>query len=385
MDKLPIYYEESFKIPLFKPFIPPSITNSLENVFTTRWIGQGPQVDIFERIFSSNVCGNKPCIAVNAGTHALHLSYLLSGLKQGDEVIVPVFTCAATNIPLLWERAKIVFVDIEKDSMNIDVGKIEDCISDRTKAIVCVHYGGYPCELSSLQRIEKVYNIPVIQDSAQAIGALYEGKPISSWTKYTAYSFQAIKHITTGDGGMLCINQNDSCFVDKARRLRWFGIDRASKLKGKWSGNIEEIGYKYQMNDIAACMGICALQYLDSLISKRIELLQEYENRLSSISGIEYFSGSTTPKNEKYKHAAWLCTVLVKERECLIRKLNSMGIEAHQVHYRNDKLSIFQKKRTKESFPNMDSIEDKYLLLPLHQNLTIECVDKICNVIESGW
>lgn len=379
------YYKDKYDISLFKPFTSPEIVTRLQELFSTRWIGQGPKVDIFEKQFSARVCDNYPCIAVAAGTHALHLAYKLTDLLPGDEVIAPVFTCAATNIPFLWEKVRIKFVDIEKQSMNIDTSQIEKNISENTKLIVCVHYGGYPCDLNALQRIEAKYGIPVIQDCAQAIGAVFNGKPISRWSMFSTFSFQAIKHITTGDGGMLCINSHDHKFTNRARKLRWFGIDRTAKFNGSWNNNIDEIGYKYHMNDIAATLGVAALPYLDTILSKRIKLLKLYENRLSKISGIKYFSGKADPKDGKYIHAAWLCTVLVEDRNSLIKKLNSSGIEAQQVHFRNDTLSIFKNHRNTNSFPNMTAVEGKYLVLPLHHQLTTENVDYICDIIEDGW
>ena len=193
---------------------------------------------------------NNPCIATGAGTDALHLAYILSGLKFGDEVIAPVYTCTATNIPFLYMGVKIKFADVDPATMNISVESVKKLITSKTKAIVCTHYGGLPCDMDELRKIASRKKIPIIEDAAHALGATYGNKPIGSLSDFTMFSFQAIKHITTGDGGMLCIKNKK--LLDKARRIRWFGIDREGKQKGTWKNDIYEVGYKYQMTDIGA-------------------------------------------------------------------------------------------------------------------------------------
>jgi len=258
-------------------------------------------------------------------------------------------------------------------------------INEKTKAIVCVHYGGLPCDLDELSAIEKEFGIPVIQDGAHALGLRWRGHPMSHWSSYTMYSFQAIKHITTGDGGMLIINSdNGSELIEKARRLRWFGIEREKKLGGIWDNDIREIGYKYQMTDVAASIGLSALPHVGSLLQHRRKLLSIYQERLSDAEGIKYFSGAVNG-DSKYEHGAWLCTVLAERRLELQKMLYEHGIESNQIHYRNDRYSIFNKSVGNEGYPNMDRINDDYLVLPLHHKITEEQVHHICNLISKGW
>tara|TARA_B100000029_G_scaffold398333_1_gene396796 strand:+ start:720 stop:1826 length:1107 start_codon:yes stop_codon:yes gene_type:complete len=365
-------------IVLFHPFIPENASKRVSDVLSTRWIGQGPKVDEFEKKFKNMFTNSSDCIAVGSGTDALHLSYVCAGLKPGDEVITPVFTCTATNIPLLYMGIKIRFADVDKKTLNINVDHVRELINEKTKAIVCVHYGGLPCDMSSLMKISKEYNIPIIQDSAHALGAKYNNIDIADLTEYSCFSFQAIKTITTGDGGMLVLN--DRQLASKAKRIRWFGIDREKKQKGLWENDITEIGYKYQMNDIAAVMGICGLESYKGQLDHRRKLFSRYIERIKKISGVKMINDG----NNKYYHASWLCTILIENRSGLEKKLKENRIESSQVHYRNDRYTIFSNYRQGQ-LPNMDDIEDNYLVLPLHSKVSLDDVDMICDVIKSGW
>ena len=161
---------------LFYPYIPKKSIKILENRLSTRWIGQGPMVDKFEKKFSKIFLNGKECVSTGSGTDALHLSYILADLKPGDEVIAPVFTCTATNIPLLYIGAKIKFADIDPDTFNISIDHVKKLITKKTKAIVFVNYGGLPCDLEELNKIAKKNKIKLIQDAAQSLGSTYKKK-----------------------------------------------------------------------------------------------------------------------------------------------------------------------------------------------------------------
>jgi dTDP-4-amino-4,6-dideoxygalactose transaminase len=342
----------------------------------SRWIGQGPKVDLFEARFKEQFNQPGPCIAVGSGTDALHLAYLLAGIKAGDEVLVPLFTCTATNIPLLYIGARPVFVDVDPRTLNISVEDLKRKISGRSKAIVCVHYGGLPCDMDEIHELARAYGIPVIEDAAHALGAMYAGKPVGTQSQYTMYSFQAIKHLTTGDGGLLTFT--DASQESLVRRLRWFGIDRVNKQKGIWENDIKEIGYKYQMTDIGAAIGLAGLEEFADTLAYRRGLYARYVERLNGFADVRIV-GDDDPRKQ---HAAWLFTILVDRRIDLQLKLREHRIESGQTHYRNDLYSIFN---CSESFPNMDSIDERYLILPLHTQMTLADVDRICDVIRQGW
>ena len=379
MSKEPRYPQESNNqlIPLFYPSVPPDAVAEVTDTLNSRWIGQGPKVEIFESMFSEKFTTNKTCISVGSGTDALHLAYLLAGVEKDSEVLVPVFTCTATNIPFLYIGAKVKFVDVAKTSLNMDLDDLERTITTTTAAIVIVNYGGLPVDLDRLNQIALRYKIPVIQDSAHALGATYKGKKIADLTDFSIYSFQAIKHITTGDGGMLVINNPD--LAEKAKRLRWFGIDRTSKLLGVWENDIQDVGFKYQMNDVSAAMGIAGLKAIDGYLKQRRDLLNAYIQNLRLNESVKIIDAEAP----SIEHAAWMFTIRVKNRTKLQSTLLAQGIESSQVHYRNDRYSIFDGR--KSDLPNMDSIEDEYLVLPLHTKMTESDVERICSVINGGW
>jgi perosamine synthetase len=374
---MPLMEPGDDNIVLFHPHIPENAINIVQQTLRTRWIGQGPKVDEFELQFGNKFAEGGVAVAVGSGTDALHLSYILAGIKAGDEVIAPVFTCTATNIPLLYERAVVRFADVQPGTLNMDPEHVKQLVNEKTKAIVCVHYGGLPCDMKELGEIAATWGIPIIEDAAHALGATYHGKPIGSISDFTMFSFQAIKHITTGDGGMLILK--DETLKDKAHRIRWFGIDRTAKQMGHWENDIKEVGYKYQMNDIAAAMGLAALEEFDQISALRKNLFKKYSELLRGVPGVQFVGDGYTDR----EHAAWLCTIIVDNRFELQTKLREHHIESNQVHYRNDRYTIFGGRR--DNLPNMDAVEDKYLVLPLHTKMNVDHVEKVCDVIRSGW
>lgn len=371
--------DKSDNIVLFYPQVSELAKKYVLDTLDSRWIGQGPKVKLFEESFSKKFGSNRPAIAVGSGTDALHLSYVLAGLNPGDEVIAPLFTCTATNIPFLYMGVKVNFADIDPETMNIDVNHVRQLMNKKVKAIVCVHYGGLPCDMDELQSIADDWGIPVIEDAAHAVGARYKGADIGSISDFTMFSFQAIKHITTGDGGMLIVKNKD--LLDKAERIRWFGIDRKSKQAGIWENDITEVGYKYQMTDIAAAMGIASLSEFDIHSKHRKNLFSLYERELQNFERLKIIGSGFTDR----EHGAWMFTVVVEDRYILQKKLRDHGIESNQVHFRNDRYSIFKEFTDGKKFPNMDKIEEDYLVLPLHTKMTVNDVERVCSVIKSGW
>jgi perosamine synthetase len=341
MNELPLMDVTESNIVLFHPHVSEKARQYVNDTLQTRWIGQGPKVDQFEELFSQKFAAGNAAVSVGSGTDALHLAYLMAGLKAGDEVVAPLFTCTATNTPFLYMGVTVRFADVQPGTLNLDPNHVATLVNDRTRAIVCVHYGGLPCDMTELQAIARRWNIPIIEDAAHAVGATYKGDVIGSISDFTIFSFQAIKHITTGDGGMLTF-QDDGELLEKAKRLRWFGIDRSAKQMGIWENDIREVGYKYQMNDIAAAMGLAAIEEIDAILRLRRSHLARYEELLSGVPGMEFVGGGYTDR----EHAAWLCTVLAEDRAGLQKQLRVNNIESGQVHYRNDRYSIFGGRRS---------------------------------------
>ena len=290
-------------------------------------------------------------------------------------MIAPVFTCTATNIPLLYIGAKIKFVDVDPQTMNLDINDLKKKISKKTKAIVCVHYGGIPCNMHEINKLAKKFKVKVIEDAAQALGGKYNKKKIGTISDFTVFSFQAIKHITTGDGGMLCIK--DKRLLQKAKRIRWFGIDRTQKQLGIWGNDIKEIGYKYQLTDLGASVGYQSLIDFKKIISHRLKIYNIYLKHLSKNPNLKCIHDY----DPKKQCAAWLFTILTNKKDYLQKKLRENNIETNQVHFRNDKYSIFKEHVKKQKFKNMDMIENKYLVLPIHTKVTVKDANNICKLI----
>jgi len=370
----PVMEEGEGRIVLFRPNVPKKAIEYIAEVLESRWIGQGPRVDEFEKKFEASFGGGNTAISCGSGTDALHLAYLLAGVKTGDEVICTVFTCTASNLPALYIGATPIFADIVPSTLNIDPAHVRTLITSKTKAIVFVDYGGLPADLDELVKISQEFNIPLIEDAAHALGAKHNDRSIGSISDYTIFSFQAIKHITTGDGGMLMIK--DPAKVEEAKRLRWFGIDRNSKFHGIWENDIHEVGFKYQMNDIAAAMGLAALEEFDETLKLRKLLLSTYVDGLQGVENLEIVGAPVT--ND---HAAWLFTILVPDAKALRDFLFTKDIESGQVHFRNDRYTVFGGRKT--ILPKMDSVESRYLVLPLHTHMTARDVKKICAEIIS--
>ncbi len=350
-NKIPLFWPQQYKEEWLE---------ALAEVFDTRWIGQGPLVDRFEREFGKKF-GYEYCLALNSGSSALELAYHLIGISSGDEVITACLTCTATNIPLIRRGARIVFADIQ-DNLVIDYADVEKKVTPKTKAIVAVTLGGLPID-KRIFRLARSLHIPVVIDAAQSLGV---SEPYGD---YVCYSFQAIKHFTTGDGGMLVLRNKAD--YDRAKKLRWFGIDREAKRKLNWNAlvnhqtamEIEEPGYKYHMNDIAAALGLVGLQHTDEILEFRRGLCDYYAVDMPDDIRCVY-GGS-----------CWLLAIITEQRNSLIEHLRKNGIECDVVQLRNDMFKVFGGKR--QNLPKMNEMEAKYMYLPLHSKITRNDVDYI--------
>lgn len=327
---------------LFKPFVSQEAKDNVLRVLNSDFLAEGEEVKLFEQELEKKL-DKKNILTVNSGTSALELAYELAGIEEGDEVITPILTCTATNLPLLHRKAKIVFADIDYD-LNIDISDVKKKITTKTKAIVFVHFGGNSRGLSNLIAICRERNIILIEDAAQAITSDYWGK-----ADFTAVSLQAIKTITSGDGGLLICKRDED--YEKAKRLRWFGIDRNDR-----SRDVTEAGYKYHMNNISASIGRGNLLHID-----------EIKNHLDKIRVIydKYFITAHT----------WLAMSLTTDYLGLQKELENAGYEMDQHHYRNDKYAVFG-GRVRDC-PTMDFIENKYYFVPFHYGVTLEDAENI--------
>lgn len=337
---------------LFKPYINDKARENVQRVLLSDQIAEGEEVKLFEHEFATKFSLTH-VVAVNSGTSALELAYELAGIGPGDEVITPVLTCTATNIPLVRRGARIVFADTDYD-LNINIEDVKRKITNRTKAIVFVHFGGNNRGLSDILEIGRVHGILVIEDAAQAVGSEFWGR-----ADFTCVSLQAIKTITSGDGGFLiCKRDTDA---NRAKRLRWFGYDREEKQR-LGDTDLKEAGYKYHMNNVSAAIGRGNLEDIDMLIAHRKALGEIYTSY-----GL-------------FAHA-WLAGGFTDNYEALKATYAESGIEIGQHHYRNDQYTLF--KEFKNDCPVMDELEGKYFFVPNHHAVTEENAHRIGQIYQN--
>ena len=360
-------------IPLFKVHMPKSVQDPLLETLFSGFVGQGPKVDEFEDRLAEYF-NNKNIVTLNAGTSGLQLALRLANVGYDDEVISTPMTCTATNMPILAAGAKIVWADVDSTTGLISPESIESRITSRTKAIMMVHFGGIPCDIEAINTIAKKHGIKTIEDGAHAFGSEYQGQKIGNHSDFVMFSLQAIKHITTIDGGILiCQNAKD---FERAKLLRWYGIDRNSPRKDfRCEENIEEYGYKFHMNDIAAVIGIEQLKYVDDLVSKHVNNAKFYDKDLQDLDKV-----TLLPRSDNSLSASWLYTIHVTERDEFMNYMSKNHVMTSKVHERNDIHDCIKKFKTK--VPGVDAFCSSQLSIPVGWWLTSDQLSYIANLIK---
>jgi len=362
----------------FQVHISSQAIESATEVLKSGWISEGDKVKEFEAALSERLGLCNP-VTVNSGTSALHLALAIAHVGPEDEVILPAQTFVATGMVVLSKRAKPVFVDIQPNTGNICPKSISEKITERTKAVIAVHWGGYPCDLDEINNLAERHNLIVIEDAAHALGAGYKGKPVGSISRFTAFSFQAIKHLTTGDGGALCCLDEED--YSSALNRRWFGIDRTHdqpSVLGEREYDIKEVGYNYHMNNLAAAVGLGNLEDFPSNLKRRREVAKLYRDNLKDVPGLQLLD-----YEDDRDSAYWLFTVLVERREDFIRALKSKTVPTSVVHLRIDKNSVFGGQVP--DLPNQEKFNDMQVAIPIHSALTDEDVNLTIEAIINGW
>lgn len=361
-------------IPLFKVFLPPEeiLIPRLRDVLYSGQISEGVQVYEFESKFASFV-GLPNILSFYSGTAALHAALILAGVQPGDEVISTPMTAEPTNMAILHAGGKIVWADVDPQNGNISADSIAERITQKTRAIMVVHYGGIPAAMKIIRKIADKHGIPVIEDAAHALGARYKKAPIGAHSEYTMFSLQAIKHMTTVDGGMLaCKNPAD---LPRGRKIRWFGIDRQAS---RTEVDVKEVGYKYHMNNVNATIGLVQLDHITPVIERHIANGRYFDTALMGIPGLELCRW-----DEEAEPSYWFYTVLAERRDDLSRYLTEHGIGNSQAHKRNDLHSVFAPSRC--ALPSLDSFYSRMLHIPCGWWVTDEYREKIVEVIKEGW
>lgn len=353
---------------LFKVFMSKDVLEPLNTVLMSGYITQGKQVEKFEEELKK-LFDYPYILSLNSATSGLTLAIRLikDELKcnDDDEVLSSPLTCMATNLPILANNLKIKWVDVDKETGLIDLYDLESKITNKTKIITFVHWGGYPVDLDKLNEIldrkekEIGFRPYVLEDCAHAFLSEYKGKMIGCHGNFAVFSTQAIKSLTTGDGGLIfCPNEE---FYNKAKLLRWFGIDREKRnYKGKdfrLEHDVTDWGYKYHMNDINATIGLHNLPHIKGLIEKNRKNAKYLYNNLE-----EHVKILNKP-SERFNSAYWLFTISIDNKLEFIEYMKKENIMVSQVHQRNDIHSCF--KDFKTHLPNMDELEKNIICIPV--------------------
>jgi len=356
---------------------------AVNKIIASKWLTMGEVTKAFEDEFARSI-GVKHAIAVVNGTAALHLAIKGLGITNGDEVIVPSLTFVATANAVIYVNAKPIFADIaSSDNWNISPEDIEKKISSRTKAIIVMHYGGYPCDMDSINSIAKKHNLFVIEDAAHAPGAEYNGNKCGSLGDVACFSFFSNKNMTTGEGGM--ITTEDDALSKKIRLMRSHGMTSLTldRYKGHaFSYDVIELGYNYRIDEIRSALGLVQLNKLEANNQKREVLTNRYRKNLAEINWL-----SSPFKNQSNKPAYHLFPILCPKvkREDFMKYLRSRGIQT-SIHYPPVHLFSFYRQNfsTKEGdLPLTEAIARKEVTLPMSPILTIENIDRIVEEIKS--
>lgn len=341
-------------VPLVKVAMPPRhrLIPSLEDVLYGGVIGEGEHVYRFEERFAEHFELSNT-IATSSGTAALHIALLLSGADQrGAEVITTSMTAEPTNTTILNCGAVPVFVDVDPTTGNLSPVAVEAAVTPQTVAIIVVHYAGYLADLKALREIADRHGLFLIEDCAHALGARHNGKPIGSIGDYAIFSFQAIKHMTTVDGGMLVLK--DESRIEKARRLRWFGL---SKGVPRTEVDITDVGFKFNMNNVAAVIGNAQLDHIDPLIARHKDNGQFFDHALNGLNGIEsaHVLANTEP-------SYWIYTLLADDPHDVEARLAEIGVMASKLHRPNHFHSVF--KPYAGAMPGLDAFYNRLVHIP---------------------
>jgi dTDP-4-amino-4,6-dideoxygalactose transaminase len=361
-------------IPLFKVFLAPEndLMPRLRDVLYSGNISEGEPVYEFERRFAGFV-GLPNVLSFYSGTAALHTALLLAGIQQGDEVISTPMTAEPTNMAICHAGAKVVWADVDPANGVVTAASIGERITSRTRAIMVVHYGGVPAPMDGIRGVAQQAGIPVIEDAAHALGARYGNCPIGAGSEYTMFSLQAIKHMTTVDGGMLACKDPDD--LPKGRILRWFGIDRRAS---RTEVDVSTVGYKYHMNNVNATIGLVQLDHIAPVIDRYIANGRYFGTALRGIPGLDLCAW-----DKKAEPSYWFYTVLAERRDDLARYLTEHGIGNSQAHKRNDLHSVFASSRCE--LPGLGSFYSRMLHIPCGWWVSDEDREFIVDTIRLGW
>ena len=363
-------------LPFFKTYINKSANNKVISTLNSNFVNEGYVVDEFENKLTKFL-DLKYVNTTNSGTSSLHLSLLAAGVGPGDDVLLSPQTFVATGLAIKYCGANPVFCDIQLQTGNICQEFIKKKITLRTKAIIAVHWSGYPCDMDEIKKLilKSKKKIFIIEDAAHAFGAQYKGKKIGNISDFTCFSFQSTKHLTCGDGGAVtCLEKKN---FEKIKKLKWFGIHRKkNKLNflGERKYNLFQPGYKYHMNNFSASLGIENLKLMRKVLKYHRKIGSLYFKYLSDLDGVKLMK-----YDKNNLHSYWFFQLLANDRNKFIKKIRSLNIPCTVVNQRIDRYKIFNKIDEK----NINYFYEHHIGLPVNTSIKKEHILKIVNILKN--
>lgn len=365
------------KVSLSGPDITQKEIDLINEVVKSGWLSIGPKIEEFEQKFI-DYFDVKHAIGVNSGTSGLHLLVKSLGIEDGDEVITTPFSFVASANCFLFERAKPVFVDIDEKTMNIDIDKIEEKITDKTKAILPVDVFGQPIDMERIMKIANKHNLKVIEDSCEAIGAKYNGIKAGTMGDGAVFAFYPNKQITTAEGGMIITNNDE--VADMCRSLR----SQGRAITGLWLEH-ERLGYNYRLSELHAALGIVQMERLDEILDKRQSVAEMYNEKLKDIEGI-----SIPYVDDNVTRMSWFVYVIRLEKDISRSKVmdylrqNGIGCKPYftPIHLQPYMRDMFGFKQG--DFPITETISDSTIAIPFYNNLTVEEIDYVVEKLKEA-
>lgn len=362
----------NFKIPLCQPSLSKSDFQEIKKVFDSSWISsKSPWVDKFEKAFAKRISNTKYAVAVNSGTSALFLALKSLGIGAGDEVIIPTLTMIATVNAIVLTGAKPVLVDSRSiNDWNIDVSKIEEKITKKTKAIIPVHLYGYPCDMDEINKIAKKYHLYVVEDAAEAMGATYKGKTVGSLGDISCFSLYVNKIITTGNGGMVCTN--DGNIYKLIKKLEFFDFNKITHFKHNL------IGYNLVMSGLQAALGYSQIKRFDKFLAKRRLIFKLY---IKNIKNEKFrFIYPEKEVNPNYWFPAIIADSPSTKKE-IIRIFKKNGIETRDFFLPIHLQPVYKNNFKNEQYPISEYFFKRGILLPSFYDLKEKEILYICDCV----
>ncbi|HEY7751369.1 MAG TPA: DegT/DnrJ/EryC1/StrS family aminotransferase [Ignavibacteriaceae bacterium] len=368
-----------------KPFISEEEVNEIVDTVRSGWLSMGPKTIRFENEFNSYI-GSRKSIAVSSWTAAGHLTLEAFGLKAGDEVIVPTMTFPATAEIVCYFGAKPVIVDVDKDTLNISLTEIERAITPKTKVIIPVHYGGQPCDMDEILELAKKYNLKVIEDAAHSLPATYKGRKVGTISDVTCFSFYATKTLSTGEGGMICTNDEE--IAERCAIMRLHGINRDAWKRysesGSWYYEVIAPGYKYNFTDLQASLGLPQLKKVDAMWESRKRIAALYTVALKNLDTIELHTIKPDRESSWHLYPIRLHLEKLKRNRAQIidelRKRN-IGVGVHFMPVHQHLYYSETYKLSDSELPVAAGVFPRLLSLPIYPGMKEEHVERVINVL----